>query len=88
MQEGNLLRRLELEPKRGPYDPDKRTAFINCTMEIFDASYFRRVADFGVPSDVPVFIVGMPCSGTTLCEQILASHSRSSGPTSFQTSGA
>jgi tetratricopeptide (TPR) repeat protein len=76
MKEGNLLRRLELEPKSGPYDPDKRTAFTNCTMEIFNASYFRRVADFGVASDLPVFIVGMPRSGTTLCEQILASHSR------------
>jgi tetratricopeptide (TPR) repeat protein len=76
MKEANLLRRLELGPKSGRYDPDKRTASINCTMEIFDAAYFRRVADFGVPSEIPVFIVGMPRSGTTLCEQILASHSR------------
>jgi tetratricopeptide (TPR) repeat protein len=76
MNEGNLLRRLELGLKSGRYNPDKRTAFINCTMEIFDAAYFRRVADFGVPSEMPVFIVGMPRSGSTLCEQILASHSR------------
>jgi tetratricopeptide (TPR) repeat protein len=76
MKEGNLLRRLELEPKSGPYDPDKRTASVNRTMEVFDAGYFRRVADFGLASEIPVFIVGMPRSGTTLCEQILASHSR------------
>jgi tetratricopeptide (TPR) repeat protein len=76
MKEGNLLRRLELEPKSGRYDPGKKTAFINRTMEIFDASYFHRVTDFGVPSEIPVFIVGVPRSGTTLCEQILASHSR------------
>src|SRR5262249_31331830 len=37
---------------------------------------FRRTASFGVPSDLPVFVVGMPRSGTTLCEQILASHSQ------------
>ena len=36
--------------------------------------YFERVRSFGVDSDVPVFVVGMPRSGTTLAEQILASH--------------
>ena len=76
MKEGNLLRCLELEPKSGLYDPDKRTVIVDRTMEVFDVGYFRRVADFGVGSELPVFIVGMPRSGTTLCEQILASHSR------------
>jgi tetratricopeptide (TPR) repeat protein len=76
MKEGNLLRRLELERKSRPYQPDNQTASVNRTMEVFDASYFRRVADFGLDSELPVFIVGMPRSGTTLCEQILASHSQ------------
>jgi hypothetical protein len=76
MQEGNLLRRSELEPKVGPYNPARRTASVNRTMEVFDVDYFRRVADFGLTSEIPVFIVGMPRSGTTLCEQILASHSQ------------
>jgi tetratricopeptide (TPR) repeat protein len=76
MSEGNRLRREELEPKKGPYDRDRRTASVNRTIAVFDAGYFRRVADFGLTSELPVFIVGMPRSGTTLCEQILASHSR------------
>ena len=38
--------------------------------------FFERVRAFGLDSDLPVFVVGLPRSGTTLVEQILASHSR------------
>jgi tetratricopeptide (TPR) repeat protein len=40
----------------------------------FDPAALGAVKGWGNPSDVPVFIVGMPRSGTTLVEQILASH--------------
>jgi tetratricopeptide (TPR) repeat protein len=40
----------------------------------FDPQYFRRAQDAGSQSDLPVFIVGMPRSGTSLVEHILASH--------------
>jgi hypothetical protein len=40
----------------------------------FDADLLRRHAGEGDPSAKPVFIVGMPRSGTSLAEQILASH--------------
>jgi len=43
-------------------------------MEIFDEVFFASRRHFGIDSEVPVFIVGMPRSGTTLVEQILASH--------------
>jgi tetratricopeptide (TPR) repeat protein len=46
----------------------RRTAFVAAT--------FEAARDVGNPSEVPVFIVGMPRSGTTLVEQILASHPR------------
>ena len=42
--------------------------------ETFDAELLRRFAGAGDPSHVPIFILGMPRSGSTLVEQILASH--------------
>ena len=36
--------------------------------------FFERVRGFGLESELPVFVVGLPRSGTTLIEQILASH--------------
>jgi hypothetical protein len=38
--------------------------------------FFQRVRGFGLESELPVFVVGLPRSGTTLVEQILASHSQ------------
>jgi tetratricopeptide (TPR) repeat protein len=40
----------------------------------FDRNHFARVKDLGNPSPRPIFIIGMPRSGTTLIEQVLASH--------------
>jgi tetratricopeptide (TPR) repeat protein len=42
----------------------------------FDSPFFASVLDWGSASELPVFIVGMPRSGTSLVEQIAASHSR------------
>ena len=42
--------------------------------ETYSPALFSRFAGFGVSSELPVFIIGMPRSGTTLVEQILASH--------------
>ena len=41
---------------------------------MFDANLLDRLRGVGDPSPVPIFIVGMPRSGSTLVEQILASH--------------
>ena len=43
------------------------------------AQFFAARADFGVPDPDPIFIVGLPRSGSTLIEQILASHSQVEG---------
>lgn len=40
---------------------------------------FAERRDFGSPSDLPVFVLGMPRSGTTLVEQIIASHPEAFG---------
>ena len=41
----------------------------------FDANYFAARQGHGCPADDPIFVVGMPRAGSTLVEQILASHS-------------
>ena len=42
--------------------------------QVFTAELMAARRDLGDPSSAPVFIVGMPRSGTTLVEQLLASH--------------
>ena len=44
--------------------------------ELFTAEFFAERADFGNDSNRPIFVFGMPRSGTTLTEQIIASHPR------------
>jgi len=47
--------------------------------ELFDAAFFAARAGVGTPDPAPIFIVGMPRSGATLVEQVLASHSAVEG---------
>ena len=56
------------------YDPAAHTRFVDRLIAAFTPEYFKRISDYGVDSRRPVFILGMPRSGTTLTEQILASH--------------
>jgi tetratricopeptide (TPR) repeat protein len=58
------------------YDETASLRVIERTAAIFTPELMRRQAGHGDASRVPVFIVGMPRSGSTLIEQILASHSR------------
>ncbi|MER9213203.1 sulfotransferase [Mesorhizobium sp. M0663] len=47
---------------------------VDSMIEIFSPSLLEAKAGHGSPSEVPVFVLGMPRSGTTLTEQICASH--------------
>ena len=49
---------------------------INKAIDTYTPAYFASVTARGTPSELPVFIVGMPRSGTSLVEQIAASHSK------------
>lgn len=66
---GNALKREEIGNDEGR----TRAAFRLIT-DAFDAEIFRRFPEAGDPSTVPIFVLGMPRSGSTLIEQILASH--------------
>lgn len=61
------------------YDPADYDLYASRLIRAFSPDYFRRVRGWGDPSRRPLFIVGMPRSGTTLTEQILASHPRVHG---------
>jgi hypothetical protein len=69
MREGNALKR-----QSTPYDEAGKLARFERTCALFDAAFMRERAGQGDPSSRPIFIFGMPRSGTTLIEQILASH--------------
>jgi len=56
------------------YDRAAVTERIDRVIKAFDSDSIRRCQSSGLSSERPVFIVGMPRSGTSLTEQILASH--------------
>jgi tetratricopeptide (TPR) repeat protein len=56
------------------YDPALEENRLQQITVRFNADLFTRLAHVGSGSEQPIFIVGMPRSGTTLVEQILASH--------------
>jgi tetratricopeptide (TPR) repeat protein len=70
---------IESDRKRRDYDPVEHERFIDGLLSGFDRGLFARLATAGVPSRRPVFVFGLPRSGTTLIEQVLASHSQFHG---------
>lgn len=56
------------------YAEDKYIKMAETVKTIFTKEMFEKFKGGGSPSTRPVFIVGMPRSGTTLTEQIIASH--------------
>ncbi|MDX8512253.1 tetratricopeptide repeat-containing sulfotransferase family protein [Mesorhizobium captivum] len=56
------------------FDLGSYRRWVDAMIEIFTPELVASLAAYGNPSEVPVFVVGMPRSGTTLTEQICASH--------------
>ena len=56
------------------FDPARHQDQIDKTLNIFNREFFAKRNDWGNQSDAPIFIIGMPRSGTTLVEQILSAH--------------
>ncbi len=73
-ERGNALR-LSLHP----YSAEGTSAYVRRSIQIMDRDYFASRAGSGAPAADPIFIVGLPRSGSTLLEQVLASHSQVEG---------
>jgi hypothetical protein len=69
----DLLKRMQ------PFSRADHKAFVDANIETFTAKRFAAGARAANRHPAPVFIVGMPRTGTTLCEQILAAHAEVHG---------
>jgi tetratricopeptide (TPR) repeat protein len=66
---GNALKRAELN-----YDEPAALAYVRSVEAAFSSPMMEALRGCGDPSERPIFIVGMPRSGSTLVEQLLAAH--------------
>ncbi len=71
---GNALRRTMIR-----HDADAFSAEVRAAQRTFTAAFIAQMGDGGFPAPDPIFVVGLPRSGSTLVEQILASHSAIEG---------
>ncbi len=67
------------------YNEAEVFSFFDQIKAAFDADYFKAPAFDGVDSELPVFIIGMPRSGSTLVEQIISSHPKAHGAGEIKT---
>jgi tetratricopeptide (TPR) repeat protein len=67
--QGNRLRREGIK-----YDPDDNSAHVRRSKALLTREFFEQRVGWGANAPDPIFIVGLPRSGSTLVEQILSSH--------------
>jgi tetratricopeptide (TPR) repeat protein len=75
LRRANALALAEWRKRGQGYDPAEHTSFVDRLLASYTPAFFGRARGFGLDSERPVFIVGLPRSGTTLTEQVLAGHS-------------
>ena len=73
-ERGNELKRVQSR-----YTADEMTVELQAQSEVCTAELFEKHAGHGYAAPDPIFIVGLPRAGSTLLEQILASHSQIDG---------
>ena len=69
----------DLKRRQTGYDADRMSAEMAAQKDICTSALFERKAGAGNPARDPIFILGLPRAGSTLLEQILASHSQIDG---------
>jgi tetratricopeptide (TPR) repeat protein len=76
----NFQRANELHKMRAaPYNREARSGLVDDLMRVYTPEALARARAGGSDSARPVFVVGMPRSGTSLVEQIIASHPAATG---------
>lgn len=73
-RQANALRRDYQWTIKRAFDAELHRQAVDEVIATFDRAYFQKVRGWGSESELPFFILGMPRSGTSLVEQILASH--------------
>ena len=73
-EQASAIRAAELQ-----HQPQSVTNFVDETERLFTSEFLAAHADSGFPARDPIFIVGLPRAGSTLVEQILASHPQVEG---------
>jgi tetratricopeptide (TPR) repeat protein len=73
-ERGNSLRRKLIR-----YDADDNEAHVARSKKLFTREFFAARKDMGCAAADPIFVVGLPRAGSTLIEQILATHSQVEG---------
>jgi hypothetical protein len=76
LAKGNALLTERWRRQGQQYAPEEHRAFVAQLCATFTPEFFAHSQGIGIDTQLPVFIVGMPRSGTSLIEQILASHSQ------------
>ena len=74
LDRAHALQLSELRKRGQEYDPKEYELLVERMIAVCTPDFFARVRGFGLETELPVFVVGLPRSGTTLIEQILASH--------------
>ena len=80
-QKANLFNHQASQRKDIVFDASLHAKKMQHAIAFFDNAFFdlQKQIDMGSDSETPVFVVGMPRSGTTLIEQIISSHPEASG---------
>ncbi len=69
LRKGNDAKRLQIN-----YDEARVARLFERIKSVFDRALLDRFEGSGDPSETPIFVLGMPRSGSTMIEQILAGH--------------
>lgn len=78
-ERANLIKQKSLEMAGMAFKPSEHTQQVDSLTAVFNRDFFESHEATGSDSKKPVFVVGMPRSGTTLVEQIIASHPQAAG---------